>query len=132
MYLKCAVPTRSHKNQRHQGPIMAFIVRYQGPIMAFIVRYQGPIMAFIVPTDGFGFLESSVLFCYSLTRNAICAITCHGFENWCPSKSLFWGLVLTIHQIEDLGPKGLICILAKMRFWYQNDPFNTENQFLIC
>ena len=32
---------------------------------------------------------------------------------------------------EGLEPKVLSAFLAKMRFWYQNDPFNTENYFFM-
>ena len=43
----------------------------------------------------------------------------------------FYSKVISIVYFEGLEPKGPICIFGEMRFWYQNDPFNTENHFFM-
>ena len=51
-------------------------------------------MAFGAPTNFLGALESSLLYCYSLTCNGVGALNCP-FKialNGCPSKSVFRGL----------------------------------------
>ena len=38
-------------------------------------------------------------------------------------------LILSVPRSLSMTPTAF---LAKMRFWYQNDPVNTENQFFLC
>ena len=60
-------------------------------------------MALGAPTNGLGAIESSLLFCYSLTCNGLNALSCPfkmALNNGCPSKSLFQVLIIAACKIS--------------------------------